>query len=205
MTKMVNPFLKLRNKIKKDFQEENGSRKATMIKLLCSYGWQTLITLWYLRYFNSHGKYCSINNKPIIQIRGEAHIGNEVRIWSRVTKSKILVGGKGILRVGDNVRINGAHISCHCHIEIGNNVRIAPYSLILDDDFHSVKDHFGIGKSGKVTISDNVWIASRATILKGVKIGKNSVVAAGAVVVKDVPPNVVVGGVPAKIIYELKE
>jgi acetyltransferase-like isoleucine patch superfamily enzyme len=51
-------------------------------------------------------------------------------------------------------------------------------------------------------IHDNVWIGTRATILKGVTIGEGAIVAAGAVVTKNVPPHTLVGGVPAKIIKE---
>jgi acetyltransferase-like isoleucine patch superfamily enzyme len=85
-------------------------------------------------------------------------------------------------------------------VTIGANVRIAPYTIILDSDFHDVIDHFSEGRSAPVVIEDNVWIATRATILKGVRIGRNSVVAAGAVVTHDVPPNTIVAGVPARVI-----
>lgn len=59
--------------------------------------------------------------------------------------------------------------------------------------------------SRPITIKDNCWICSGATITGGVTIGENSIVAAGAVVTKDVPPNVIVGGVPAKVIREIDE
>lgn len=57
--------------------------------------------------------------------------------------------------------------------------------------------------AGAIRVGKNVWIGSHATVLQGVTIGDNAVVAAGAVVVKDVPANAVVGGVPAKIIKHL--
>ena len=87
---------------------------------------------------------------------------------------------------------------------IGENVRIAPYSIILDSDFHSVSDHFAEVEGEPIIIEDNVWITTRATILKGVTIGKGSVIAAGAVVNKDVPPYSIVGGVPAKLIKKVE-
>lgn len=55
-----------------------------------------------------------------------------------------------------------------------------------------------------IVIGKNVWISSNATVVPGVSIGDGAVVAAGAVVTKDVPPNVVVGGVPAKIIKKIE-
>lgn len=199
-----NLYFKLKRKLSADIGEVKGINKAGIIvKALFRYSFQGLLTLWYMRYFTTHGRLCSVNYRPMIRIKGEAHLGNEVRIWSSVVKAKILVGKNGILKIGNNARVNGAHISCQCSIIIGNDVRIAPYVLILDNDFHSVHDHFGVGRSGDIVIRDNVWIASRATILKGVTIGENAVVAAGAVVVKDVPPNVVVGGVPAKVLFAI--
>lgn len=59
--------------------------------------------------------------------------------------------------------------------------------------------------SQPITIKKNAWICSSATITGGVTVGENSIVAAGAVVTKDVPPNVIVGGVPAKVIREIDE
>lgn len=74
----------------------------------------------------------------------------------------------------------------------------------MDDDYHDIGDHFsGSGKKKPIVIEDHVWLASNAKILKGVTIGKGSVVATGAVVTKDVPPYSVVGGVPAKFIKSI--
>ena len=53
---------------------------------------------------------------------------------------------------------------------------------------------------GNIVLSDNVWIGANSTIIGGITIGKNAVVSAGSVVTKDIPPNTVVGGVPAKVI-----
>ncbi|WP_232325882.1 acyltransferase [Spirosoma montaniterrae] len=67
----------------------------------------------------------------------------------------------------------------------------------LEHDPHS---DYHDTKSGDVIIEDHVWVASRVTILPGVRIGRGSVIASGAVVTKDVPPMSIAGGVPAKII-----
>lgn len=91
-------------------------------------------------------------------------------------------------------------------IEIGDNVLIGTSVTLMDSDFHEIDPSRRIGgnpKMGKVTLADNVWIGDRVTILKGTSIGENSVVAAGAVVSGEFPANVVIGGVPARVIREI--
>lgn len=87
---------------------------------------------------------------------------------------------------------------------IGKNVMMAPEVTILTLSHNYHKKDIPIIKQGstanEVIINDNVWIGYRAIILPGVTIGKGSVIAAGAVVTKDVQENTVVGGVPAKFI-----
>lgn len=89
-------------------------------------------------------------------------------------------------------------------IHIGSHVLIGPNLLISSED-HRIDDtarpiyQQGI-KPGEVIIADSCWIASNVTILAGVTLGEGCVIAAGAVVTKDVPPNAIVGGVPARLI-----
>ncbi len=83
-------------------------------------------------------------------------------------------------------------------MEIGEKCMIAWDCVIMDRDYHAVE---GVVEQTKpVIIEDNVWIGCRAIILKGVHIGKNAVVGAGAIVTKDVPEYAIVGGNPAKVI-----
>lgn len=132
------------------------------------------------------------------------YVADEVRIWSYVNKAKIFVEKTGVLHIGKNSRINGCHISVSEKVTIGNNVRIAPYVIIIDDDYHDVADHFAeTSKKGAITIEDDVWLAMSCKIMKGVTVGKGSVVAMGALVTKDVPPYTVVAGVPAKVIKQI--
>ncbi len=158
----------------------------------------------YLRKCNKVGKLVTCNQKPLLKNKGWIELGDNVRIWSNINRAKIFVEKKAVLKVGNNCRINGAHISVSTEVIIGNNVRIAPYVLIMDDDYHDIGDHFsGAGKKKPIIIEDDVWLASNAKILKGVTIGKGSVVATGAVVTKDIPPYTVAAGVPAKVIKQI--
>jgi acetyltransferase-like isoleucine patch superfamily enzyme len=185
-------------------KHKKGPTLAFIIDLIRGV-FRLLIAKYYLRKCTKVGSLASLNGKPIIKNHGEIVLGNEVRIWSEFNQAKIFVGKQGKLSVGNNSRINGAHLSVSKKLSIGNNVRISPYVLIMDSDHHNIYDHFsGEAKICEIIIHDDVWIASKATILKGVTIGEGSVIAAGAVVTRDVPPYTVVAGVPAKVIKTLK-
>ncbi len=108
--------------------------------------------------------------------------------------------GKNII-VGENCAINKNVLvdGRGGLVRIGNNVDIAQETNIWTLE-HDVHDDYHHDKGGNVTIEDFVWIASRATILPGVTIGRGAVVASGSVVTKDVPAMTIVGGIPAKVI-----
>lgn len=90
----------------------------------------------------------------------------------------------------------------HCWlIEIGDNVTFSIRVTVLAHDA-SMKLLVGYARIGKVIIGNNVFVGANATILPGVKIGDNAVVAANSVVTKDVPEGCVVAGNPAKVLYE---
>lgn len=113
----------------------------------------------------------------------------------------------GDVIIGDNTRI-GLHTTVIGPVEIGSNVNLAQGIVVtaLNHNFTDCTrriDEQGIS-TAKVTIGNDVWIGANATVLPGVTIGNHSVVAAGAVVTKDVPPYSLVGGVPAKILKKLK-
>ncbi|MBK8852988.1 MAG: acyltransferase [Saprospiraceae bacterium] len=111
--------------------------------------------------------------------------------------------------VGDNLGINygvwiAANMAHEGSITVGNNVLIGPYSVIHSGN-HIFKDpempiYYQGFSFSPIIIEDDVWIAAHCVILSGVKIGKGSVIAAGAVVNKDVEPYSIMGGVPAKVI-----
>lgn len=165
--------------------------------------WRILMGKYYLRNCKA-GSMVSVNGRPVIDNQGVMEFGDEVRIWSTIIQAKLYTGKKGRLIVGRNSRLNGVHIDVRELVVIGQNVRIAPYTIIMDSDFHDLNNHFADGVSKPIVIGDDVWIATRSTILKGVTIGKGSVVATGAIVTHDVPDYSVVAGVPAKVIKKLK-
>ena len=165
--------------------------------------WRLLLARIYLARCNRVGRLVSVNGKPLIRNKGVIHLDDEVRVWSDINRAKIFVDKGASLEVGSNSRINGVHISVSNKVIIGQNVRMAPYTVIMDSDYHDVNNHFAEGARLPIIIKDNVWLALRSTVLKGVTIGEGAVVAAGALVTKDVPPYTVVAGVPAKVIKKL--
>ena len=92
-----------------------------------------------------------------------------------------------------------------CPIKIGNNAMLAPgvHIYTATHPLNPTERNSGYEYGKPVNIGDNVWIGGRAVICPGVTIGNNVVVAAGAVVTKDIPSNVVVGGNPAKVIKHI--
>jgi acetyltransferase-like isoleucine patch superfamily enzyme len=114
---------------------------------------------------------------------------------------------EAVIRFGNGVGLAGARLGCRLAITVGDHCGLAD-SRILDTDFHNPRDASGnrqnsAGVSQAVTIGNNVWMGTGSLILKGVNIGDNAVVGAGSVVGSNVPPNVIVFGNPAKVIWKL--
>ncbi len=112
----------------------------------------------------------------------------------------------GDVIIGDHTRI-GLHNTIIGPVDIGNHVNLAQGITVtaLNHNFSDTNkriDEQGVS-TNPVTIEDDVWIGANAVILPGVTIGEHCVVAAGAVVTKDVPPHSLVAGVPAKVIKKI--
>ena len=110
------------------------------------------------------------------------------------------------IRLGKGVFINeGCCFQDQGGIEIGDNALIGHQVVLATLNHDLIPKKRANMIPAPIKIGNNVWIGAHATILAGVTVGDNAVVAAGAVVTKDVPANVVVGGVPAKIIKKIEE
>jgi acetyltransferase-like isoleucine patch superfamily enzyme len=148
------------------------------------------------KYFDVYGRNISVGDFPTMVASPDNFI--HLTTWS-------LEEHEGEISIGKFCLITpGVRIASASKITIGDGCMFANSAYISDADWHGIYDRaIPVGKTSPITLKDNVWIGDRAVVGKGVTIGKNSIVAAGAVVVKDVPDNVVVGGNPAKIIKEL--
>lgn len=114
---------------------------------------------------------------------------------------RVVVDG-GELRIGHGTNINGlTKILVAESVRIGAECTLSWDVQIMDNDFHAITvDGTERPSKAPVLIGDRVWIGTRAVILKGVEIGTGAVVAAGAVVNRDVPPGTVVAGMPARVV-----
>ena len=125
-----------------------------------------------------------INRNSIVQSKnGDIEIGRSVSIGANST----FVSWSGI-RIGDGVRIAGG-----CYLSAGR--------FDFDDLAKIIADLEGYS-TGPIVIDQNVWIATRVTILDGVQIGRDAIIAAGAVVTGNIPPRAIASGNPAKVVFE---
>jgi acetyltransferase-like isoleucine patch superfamily enzyme len=150
----------------------------------------------------------------------ERAIGRLAWIWGRLRFSA-LVANRGLgcvchwrtdlkypenLHLGNDVIIGvNASLGAHSPIRIGNRVRISKDATIETAglDFLSAPPPYP-HVSKPITIGDGVWIGTNAIVMGGVNIGENSVIAAGSIVTRDVPPRTLVAGAPARVIRNLQ-
>lgn len=124
--------------------------------------------------------------------------------------TSIKVSEKSVLTIGDNVGISNVIILCNNSIRIGNQVLIGGGTMVNDSNHHSLdwqyrgtpRDRENV-VSSPIVINDYVFIGARCVIQKGVTIGEKAIIAAGSVVVKDIPPLCIAAGNPAKVIKYL--
>lgn len=141
---------------------------------------------------------CHISRRFFYRLSGiKIGKGSTIHMYTRFYEPKNIEIGQDTI-IGEFAVLDGRD-----KLKIGNHVDIASEVMIYNSE-HNINDTDFKTLNGKVIIEDYVFVGPRAIILPGITIGKGAVVAAGAVVVKDVQPYAIVGGVPAQIIGERK-
>jgi len=165
------------------------------------------------------GKSIKVLGRPLLNIHSKAdlYLGDNVVINSRnegyhiqmFSPMKIMVDRPlAVLSIGDNSKIHGSCLHAYKEIRIGKNTLIASNCQIFDCSGHELsmddpsKRLQTSDRAKPILIGDNVWIGTGCIVLGGVTIGDGSVIAAGSVVVKNIPANCLAGGNPAKVIRQ---
>ena len=140
---------------------------------------------------------------PLIDAGGRVRLARRVAFRNRSSRSEIGARPGAVLEIGSRTFVNqGASIVAEREIRIGEDVRIGDLVGVYDSNHHALEQGTPV-ETAPVVIGDNVWLARGAVVLPGVSIGRNSVVAAGAIVTADVPESVLVAGNPARVVREL--
>lgn len=183
-----------------------------------------LLALPYIRLlFKAHGitwgRGWQVFGMPIIQrYRGSRIIiGNEVDLRSWPTSNPLAPNhpvvlatraGGAVIHIGNRCGLTGTMLVAADRIEIGDRVLLGANATIVDTDFHPLppaerQRHPQAGTHQPVLIEDDVFVGMNSLILKGVTIGRGSVIGAGSVVTQSIPANVIAAGNPARVIRAL--
>jgi acetyltransferase-like isoleucine patch superfamily enzyme len=142
---------------------------------------------------------------PGLQLRSSTR-SNPLGINHRVLLATIKEGA--VLEVGQDFGMSGGSICAAERVTIGDHVAVGANTTIVDTDFHPVDLRMrrtapSAAATSRVVIEDDVFIGMNCLVLKGVTIGRGSVIGAGSVVTKSVPPGVIAAGNPARVLKEL--
>ena len=151
--------------------------------------------------FSDVGVFDKKYKRAIWEVMGNVHFaGNALLKFG----SKISVGENASLHIGKDFRISpDSKVICFERVKFGDNVRISWETTIMDTDFHQILTLDGelINPSREIIIGDNVWIGMRVTILKGVSILNDNVIASNSYLSKSInATNCIIGGLPGKIL-----
>jgi len=156
---------------------------------------------------------------PSCRISPEARINPRQGAIAMGPRGQIALGAivQGNVRFGTNCSVQaystligyGSRDNPNGQITIGDNVRIAPYVMMIAANHNFADPDRPICEQGltakPITIEDDVWVGGRVSVMAGVTIGRGSVIGAGAVVTKDIPPYSIAVGVPAKVVGSRKQ
>ena len=137
---------------------------------------------------------------------GEVVFGEGVSLVGTVVPVELVTYTSGRIEIGSRTFINyGSSIAARASVKIGSYCHLGHYTFVMDNDQHGVVKRMELPQSDPVVIEDHVWIGSKALILPGVHIGSHTVIGAGSIVTKDIPPRCVAAGNPARVIRHLAE
>jgi acetyltransferase-like isoleucine patch superfamily enzyme len=186
----------LRQKIYPGFFRNCG--KGLVVGRNCTFRHPSKITL---------GDNVTIDDNTLIDARGADEKGLVIKDDAIISRNSIVQSKNGDIEIGKSVSIGAnSTVVSWSGIRIGDGVRVAGGCYLsagrfdFDDLTGKISESDGYS-TGPIVIDQNVWIATRVTILDGVRIGQDSVISAGAVVSGNIPPRTIVSGNPAKVVF----
>jgi len=160
---------------------------------------------WYLRKAQL-GTRVRVWGKLVVKADGTMIIGDRVRIASDIATTELAAVHGATLEIGEGTFINhGCSIAALESIRIGPGCSIGSHVVMMDNDFHSIDPALRdvLPPSRPIVLEANVWLGVRVIVLRGVRIGEGSVIGAGSVVTRDIPPRTLAGGNPARPIRSI--
>ncbi|HZZ84808.1 MAG TPA: HAD-IIIC family phosphatase [Anaeromyxobacteraceae bacterium] len=155
----------------------------------------------FLRACDRVGRGVRTMGAPRIVNRGRITIGDDVILCSRWNPIELVTGPAGSLEIGSGAHINfGTAISAQGAVRIGAGAQLGQYVIVSDTEVPGD----GGEEPRPIEIGEGAWLAGRVTVLPGARIGAGAVVTAGSLVAGEIPPGVVAGGVPARVIRPVR-
>lgn len=173
---------------------------------LWHHGWAVLRARWSFRRVARLGRGVRAWNRVQVRGAGAVTIGDGVCFLPGVTPVELIVAPGAGLEIGAQTLLNfGCYIHVSESVVIGARCLIGPDVIIMDNDLHDLdpRRRHERPPSRPVVLEENVWVGARAIILPGVTIGTGSVIGAGSVVTRAIPPQSLAAGMPARVIRSL--
>jgi FkbH-like protein len=161
-----------------------------------------------LRPCNEVGTGARCIGRVVVKNEGRIVLGRDVRLNAPWSPIELAAGPGAELRIGSDIDINyGTLISAAHRVTIGDRVMMGNYCIVADTEEAAVGGRTRQGSSREppraIEIGDDAWLAVRVTVLPGTTIGQGAVITAGSVVSGNIPPGVVAGGIPARVLRSI--
>lgn len=166
-----------------------------------------------------YGYNCVVHGRLYIKLRSSAKVqignnfyfssGRNINALCANKRGSIYATNGASIKIGNNVGMSSTVIWCHKSVEIGNNVKIGGNCILMDTDAHNINYIYRRNPSTDspkeipIIIEDDVLLGMNTIVLKGVTIGARSIIGAGSVVTKSIPPDSIACGNPARVIKTL--
>lgn len=191
-------------KLFENWQRDRHQGVMTVMRKGARYAQELATAQLYLRDATHVGQGARTLARPRIDNQGRLVIGGGTLLRSINVPVELAVGRGGLLEIGENSVLNyGTSVGAMGSISIGARVRIGPYVMIIDTEFHSIYDRKLMPEPRPIVIEDDVWLGAKCSVLPGVTIGRGSIVGVSSVVGTNIPPFTMVAGVPARPVKKL--